>query len=219
MNRLQRRLAIAGIALAALCTVVFMLTRATEEPAPKPALRSFESFRTEFRKADGTLPDNSELLNHLIAKGIPFAADAICDATRQDCAQVKRPSALAPQVHFAPGVLNSHDEKIVTQKFSAIWTNYEKTLFASYPQIALNRAEVTAAKKMRLNFSSEFLSLAADENSLTEFSEALAELNQAGLRGSEIFVEGKRLSEHLSEMDARRDKEALQAQPATGHTR
>lgn len=195
------------------------LSNDSEEAVRKPTPRSFESYRADFRKADGSLPNDAELLNQLVAKGIPFTGDANCKATAEGCAPPTPARQLRAQISFAHSKFSDAEQKAVTEKFSAILANHEKAVLAAYPGINLESAEVTVGNKLRLHFNRDFLYLAADEGALTEFSEGFAELANSGIKGTEILIEGKRLGEHLRHLDAERDREAQKTQQPTGGTR
>lgn len=189
-----------------------------EDGARKPSLRSFESYRADFRKADGALPNDSELLSQLVAKGIPFAPSTNCGGNNGDCERGEANEQFATQIHFVPGLLTAQDQQNISTQFASIMASNEKTTFSVFPGIRLEKAEVTAERKLRMHFDRGFLKLASDEGALTEFSEGFAELAASGLTGTEIFIEGKRLGEYLHQLDVERDREALKTQPPTGST-
>lgn len=219
MSSQQKRLILPATLAVIAVTVGIYLTHESEEAVKRPTPRSFESYRAEFRKADGSLPSDAELLNQLVTKGIPFTGDAQCEAKAGGCAPTPPAQRSGAQISFGPSQFSAAEQNAVKEKFSAIMANHGKTVFAAYPGLHLESAEVTAGSKLRLHFNRDFLFLAADEGALTEFSEGFAELANSGIKGTEIFVEGRRLGEHLRQLDAERDKAALKAQPPSRSTR
>ncbi len=186
----------------------------SHQPAARD--RSFGSYRAEFRKPDGTLPSDDELMAQLVAKGIPFKPDAGCEKSLQAC---KETPQRTQKVKFAPGTFSAEAQLKISEKLGANLDRHEKELFRVFTGIQLERAEVTAQKKLHLYFNEQFAALAQDEGSLNDFSESLNELGSMGFKGIIIHIGARTLGEFMQELDARRNAEALRLQPMTGSAR
>ncbi len=219
MNSVQKRNGLMVVlAATAIAGVIFLSTR-HEDALKKPAARRFESYRADFRKADGSLPNDTELMNQLVAKGIPILPQPDCAKEPLACTDPKKPNRTEIRITFATGVFSANERIAISEKLSAILARGDKAPLATNSGIRLERAEVTPAKSLQLFFDEAFSQIASDEGALTEFSESLVELGNTGIKKTEIYIAGKRLGEYLRELDLRRDQEALKAQPPTGSTR
>lgn len=181
---------------------VYFYYKPKENPKEEFNLRNFEDFRQEFRKADGSFYSDSELVQVLLAKGIPFKTETNKVLKKED--------------NFAeiPIVFLSQNFSIPEQK--EIQKSFSENYFGWYNKLPLQFSEglkiekvfVTPEKKIQLFFNQNFEKIAQEESLLTEFNEAFTSLGMFGLRGMEIFIEEKPLSLYLKELDKQRDEKA-----------
>ena len=96
------------LAATAIAGVIFLSTR-HEDALKKPAARRFESYRADFRKADGSLPNDTELMNQLVAKGIPILPQPDCAKEPLACTDPKKPNRTEIRITFATGVFSANE--------------------------------------------------------------------------------------------------------------
>lgn len=194
-------LAIAGILL---LWFFFGAGGVPKPPAPKAA--PLESYRRQFARPDGSLPDDAELMALLNAKGIPFQAPATC--TGNNCAPAAPLVHTLPAVEFRTNKLSAMRREELSILIRQILARELENLRAQAPDLRLERIAVSESMKLELYFNREFSRIADDEAQLFDFSERLHDLGSTELRGTNFFIEGKPLGVYLKAKDAERNREA-----------
>ncbi len=196
------------VAVAALVIWISLRGEGDREPARRvQALRTLESLRAEFKRADGSLPDDTELVRILQAKGIPFADKPI--------ARQQSPSAQLPAIQFATTKLGAAEREQIHESVQAVLPAQLEDMRQLSADIALLRIEVDTSLRLQLHFNSAFRKVADDESRLTDFSESLNSLGNTALRGSAIYIDGQPLGIYLRDRDAARNREAKDSSPST----
>lgn len=181
---------------------------------PKISARPLASYRAEFRRADGSLPDDAALAQILQAKGIPYTEAELCPAG-QTCGNARSvPPVALPEIEFSAANLNPEQKRQMREGLLAVLPTQLEEARRLSPEIRLDRIVVDTGLKLQLHFNREFTSVADDESKLNDFSEGLHSLGASGLRGTTIYIAGQPLGAYLKERDAVRDREARLSSPA-----
>lgn len=180
----------------------------------KAQARNLESYRSEFPQADGSLPSDEALRNILRAKGIPFTEKQNADSTSADPRRATMTASL-PTIEFLLPRTDFGEEEKIREGVSAHLPGILEMLQRAAPGLAIQRLTVDNARKIGIYFTKEFQEIASDEGRLTQFSESLAILESAGLKGQAIFIEGEPLGVYMQELDKKRDEEAAKNSPRT----
>lgn len=177
--------------------------------------RNLESYRSEFPQSDGSLPSDEALRNILRAKGIPFTESQNANSAS---ANPRREAMTAnlPTIEFLFPRLAFGEREKIREGVRTHLPGILDILQSAAPGLAIQRLTVDSAYKIGIYFTKEFQEIASDESRLTQFSESLAVLGGAGLKGQAIFIEGEPLGVYMQKLDKKRDEEAAKNSPRTG---
>lgn len=165
-----------------------------------------DSYRQQFARPDGSLPDDAELVAILHAKGIPFQVPAAC--TGSDCTATAPLVHTLPEVEFRTNTISTARREELKSLIQQVLARELESLRAQVPELRLQRIVISETMKLELYFNREFARIADDETQLSDFSERLHDLGNTELRGSNFFIEGQPLGLYLKTRDAERNKEA-----------
>jgi hypothetical protein len=179
-----------------------------DRPAPKNLAKPLESYRSEFKRPDGSLPSDAQLEEALRAKGIPYQAASSCEPGKVCPGLTSKSLAHIPEIEFQNSGLSLLQKNEVRNTLADVLSAQMAELYRVEPNVKLRRIVVDSRKFVQLHFNKDFMTIAREENRLNDFSEGLNSAGLAGLKGLNIYIDGKTLGEVMQEIDQRNNEDA-----------
>lgn len=210
----HRKILLAAVTLGILVGVGWWLAQGrAAHRVSRPEAKPLEFYRDQFRRADGSLPDDTELRQMLQAKGVPYQENC---PPGQHCGKgVQGPVSALPEVEFPAGGFTSAQRDQLRAAIASVLGGQLDELRRITPDLRLERVAIDSGMKLQLYFNRQFAQIADDEMRLNDFSEGLHSLGSAGLRGSVFYIDGQPLGLYLQKRDAELNREARAQSPET----